>query len=388
MFEFIFLFLLCLISIIPFLFPAFLLFLKIFHRNTNKSEKINNIPRVTILIPAYNEENTIEETLNSILKTDYPNFNIIVVNDASTDNTFSKVKNFIQNNNVELILFSNSERIGKKNILNKYIPVINTDYVFILDANLHVEKSALKNMINLFDKNTGVIYGNLKLAKNAYSSITDEEIHYWNLETFLKTIQSESANITSPVGGFYILNKKYFETIPDDCNVEDMFVLLTILSKNKKSRFSKNSVAIENTAASTLHEFNRKKRIIRGGYFIIDYVFKNNIFKKLSKIDFAAFFLNKILRWIYPAMYALTFIFSIFSFRKNKAARIFFKLNLFLILATLAEFTFNSINNYINNKQRIRVHFFKKPLYFFMLIFAGVTALFEKSQHLWLKENR
>ena len=63
-------------------------------------------PCVSIIIPIYNGEKTINESLDSLLKQDYINKNfksveIIVINDNSTDNSFSLVKDYFFNNNIE-----------------------------------------------------------------------------------------------------------------------------------------------------------------------------------------------------------------------------------------------------------------------------------------------
>ena len=56
--------------------------------------KDSELPKVTVLIPAYNEAKTIGKTINSILKSNYPDFEVIVIENGSTDKTYELAKKF------------------------------------------------------------------------------------------------------------------------------------------------------------------------------------------------------------------------------------------------------------------------------------------------------
>ena len=78
---------------------TFLMILEI-HLGMRKMTNINNIipqqmkdyPKVSIIVPACNEANTIKPALKAMMELDYPNFEIIIVNDRSTDNTYEILK--------------------------------------------------------------------------------------------------------------------------------------------------------------------------------------------------------------------------------------------------------------------------------------------------------
>ena len=73
---------------------------------------------VSLIIPAYNEEKTIEETLKTSIEQDYGNLEIIIVNDGSKDDTKKTVENFIKNNKKARISLINKENEGKAKALN------------------------------------------------------------------------------------------------------------------------------------------------------------------------------------------------------------------------------------------------------------------------------
>jgi len=101
----------------------------------------NELPKVAIVIAAYNEEKVIEEKIESTLRTDYPNhlFQIFIGSDCSSDNTNSIIDAFCEK--TDKITFANfKERGGKQEVLNKlfksYIKPQDFDICIMTDANI------------------------------------------------------------------------------------------------------------------------------------------------------------------------------------------------------------------------------------------------------------
>ena len=65
--------------------------------------------KVAVLIPVFNEEKNIINTLKSVLNSNYDNFEVIIVNDGSTDNTKKLVEDFIKDKNIKFINFKRTE---------------------------------------------------------------------------------------------------------------------------------------------------------------------------------------------------------------------------------------------------------------------------------------
>lgn len=126
-------------------------------------------PPVTVVIPAYNEENSILETVRSALQSDYPDFRVIVVDDGSTDETLNRLISEYQLLRVDLIIRSplptrrlhgsymnpafpqltviSKENGGKADALNTGINFCRTPYFCILDADCLVEPDALLRLM-------------------------------------------------------------------------------------------------------------------------------------------------------------------------------------------------------------------------------------------------
>lgn len=120
-------------------------------------------PQVSVIIPAYNEEKVIVRTVKSILASDYPYFDIIVVDDGSTDATFNRVRaEFKKNPLVKLFTKPNG---GKSTALNLGISKTKADIVVTLDADTIFKPNTITKLVRNFDNpKVGAVAGNAKVG--------------------------------------------------------------------------------------------------------------------------------------------------------------------------------------------------------------------------------
>lgn len=107
------------------------------------------LPRVAVVVPCFNEESTVQLTLNSLLKLDYPDhlLNIVVVDDGSTDNTWRNVQSYAANPRIKLF---HKENGGKHSAMNFALERTDADIIGCLDADSVVEPDALKKIVPIF----------------------------------------------------------------------------------------------------------------------------------------------------------------------------------------------------------------------------------------------
>ena len=148
---------------------------------------INHIP-ISIIVPAYNEEVTIVDTISSLLNLDYPLYEIVVVNDGSKDNTAEKVIDrfnlkqvvrpirkmvpckseleiYENDSNVRIILV-NKENGGKSDALNMGINISRFPLFVCVDADSMLQYDSLKKIVEPFLENdeTIAVGGNIKVS--------------------------------------------------------------------------------------------------------------------------------------------------------------------------------------------------------------------------------
>jgi glycosyltransferase involved in cell wall biosynthesis len=113
---------------------------------------VNNLPLVSILIPTYNREKYIERCITSAIQQDYPNLEIIVSDNASTDRTSEIINKFIADKRFKYI--RNTNNIGLFDNWYKLLyELANGEFGIILpDDDYLVDKSHITKAINLVKK--------------------------------------------------------------------------------------------------------------------------------------------------------------------------------------------------------------------------------------------
>jgi len=119
-------------------------------------------PLATVLIPAYNEESVILDTLRSVLESDYPHLDVIVVDDGSTDRTAELVRaNYGRDPRVRLLLQPNH---GKPAALNNGLSEAKGEVVVSIDADTMVDPEAISRLVRHFaNPKIGAVAGNVKV---------------------------------------------------------------------------------------------------------------------------------------------------------------------------------------------------------------------------------
>lgn len=125
---------------------------------------------LTVIVPVFNEEKTVQESLSRLDSVDIVS-KIIIVDDCSSDNSNILIQEFIQDKNKYLLLKTNNNS-GKGKAIEKAQEYIDTDYVAIHDADLEYYPEDFYSMYKKIDKNNLVLgsrfIGNLK-RNNFYS---------------------------------------------------------------------------------------------------------------------------------------------------------------------------------------------------------------------------
>ncbi len=210
----------------------FFLFTLIENRREITKDYTKKFPKVSIIIPAYNEEKTLFKTVSSLLRLNYPKnkLEIIVVDDGSTDNTLKIAKNFISQG-VKVFTKKNE---GKGKTLNFGLKKASGELIGCLDGDSFVSRDSLRKMITYFDDPVIMaVTPSLKVyrPKNFLQKI--QMIEYL-IGIFLRKMFAFLGSIHVTPGPFSLYRKKFFDKYggyDEDNLTEDIEIALRILSK-------------------------------------------------------------------------------------------------------------------------------------------------------------
>jgi glycosyltransferase involved in cell wall biosynthesis/tetratricopeptide (TPR) repeat protein len=156
-------------------------------------------PKITVIVPVYNEGEFLEDTLTDIMNFDYPEYDVYISDNASTDKTPEICKEF-QKNYVNIRYFRQDVEI-KKNIAF-LIDLVETEYFAFFSGNNRIEKSYLKKCMDRLLENPKSIYANSdlryltsngELIKREYTSKDNPDMSGMKVVDRLKTIVNLNA---------------------------------------------------------------------------------------------------------------------------------------------------------------------------------------------------
>ncbi|TDW99859.1 glycosyltransferase [Dinghuibacter silviterrae] len=143
----------------------------------------NGAPLVSIVIPAYNEEVNAVKTIESLLEQDYPNYNILFVDDGSKDETFARVSAaFADNPKVRAVTKPNG---GKASALNYGIHITEAEFIVCIDADTQLKTDAVSELMQRFThEDVGAVAGNVKVGNERNLLTYWQSIEYITAQNF------------------------------------------------------------------------------------------------------------------------------------------------------------------------------------------------------------
>lgn len=245
--------------------------LLIYLRNREKMMRVGRNryePSVSVIIPAYNEEGVIIQTINSVLEADYPKnkLEIIVVNDGSTDKTANEVRS-IKDKRVKLINKTNS---GKADSLNKGIDKAKNEVIITLDSDSYVTKDSIKKLVSYFDKDVAAVTSAVKVRE-------DRELNFFEkLQRVEYLFTIFNRRLFAMINGVYVtpgplsaFKKQIFEEVGgfDKNNImEDQEMALRIQSANYRIESCMDAVVYTDVPRDFGSLLRQRERWHRGGF--------------------------------------------------------------------------------------------------------------------------
>jgi len=221
-------------------------------------------PEISILIPVHNEESKVESKLENIKSISYPKekMEIIVVDDASEDNSVEKVKHFMRRNpGLNIRLIRQTLRGGKSVALNKALAASTKPIIIVSDADTRWPPDILQEVLPyLSDPQIGAITGK-GINENAEKSwVTRAENTYLQLANLLRLGESKIHSTIRFEGGFCAYKRDAFESFDCETGSDDSGTALGIVQRGYRSILVPEALFYTSFPASLVGKFRVKVR--------------------------------------------------------------------------------------------------------------------------------
>lgn len=248
-------------------------------------------PFVSIIVPVYNEEKVIRDSIKSLLNLNYSNYEIIIVNDGSTDNTKTICESLVgirkgKFSDVRITLI-NKENAGKATALNTGIAYSKADFVLCMDGDSQLMPDTLRAAVRHFaDERIGAVAGNVKVL-NRKRFLTDlQALEYIEGLNMARSAQSFLRLVNIIPGPIGVFRRKALEEAgfySSDTFAEDADVTLKLLSKGWKIYYEPTAVSFTQAPATLQQLLKQRYRWTRG---IIQSIRKHKRFLLNPTINF------------------------------------------------------------------------------------------------------
>ena len=172
-------------------------------------------PFVSILIPAHNEESVIEKTVDNLVKLDYPNFEIIVIDDRSSDKTAQKIQQLEQKyENVKALIRSFDAFPGKSAVLNEAMTIAKGEAILVFDADARVDNDFIKNLVPYLEpEDVGAVQARKVIINKDYNYLTRCQNNEYAMDCFVQVGRDSVKGAVELRGNGELIKRKALEDI-------------------------------------------------------------------------------------------------------------------------------------------------------------------------------
>jgi poly-beta-1,6-N-acetyl-D-glucosamine synthase len=347
-------------------------------------QKEQDLPPVTLLIAAYNEEGFIGEKIANCLALDYPTekLHLVFVTDGSTDRTPELVAQFPQ-----VKLFHEDGRKGKIHAVNRVMKFVSTPITIFCDANTYLNHEAIRNIVRHFtDPRVGGVAGEKRIFKKESDNASGAgEGIYWKYESFLKRKDAEIYSIVGAAGELFAVRTDLFEAPDTNMIIEDFYMSMRITARGYRFAYEPEAYATETASASVEEEWKRKVRIAAGGFQAMGKLLSLLNLFRYGVLSFQ-YISHRVLRWtLAPISLVLILLSNLYL---AITGGLFFQA---ILLAQLGFYALAFMGYRLRNKT-ISIKGFFVPYYFVVMnaaVFAGfLRHLRGKQSVVWERARR
>lgn len=244
-------------------YPLLIAVLARLRRGANRPKA--ELPSISLIIAAYNEEKVLREKLANALELIYPEgkMEIIVAADGSSDNTCAIVEEFAPQG---IKLSFSPERRGKLAAMAHASESAKGEVLVFSDANNFFQPCSFQYLLQPFaDRRVGAATG-AKHVRSEGDTLSSSEGLYWKYESWIKENESSMNTCTAAAGEILAVRKALFPQIPAGVINDDFYILLSIIRAGYRVAYVPQAESWERVSQAQQDEVKRRARITAGRF--------------------------------------------------------------------------------------------------------------------------
>lgn len=232
------------------------------------SREENSLPMISLVVPAFNEGVVIEAAIRSLLLLDYPNYEILVIDDGSTDDTYEKALGVAREAHNIPVRVVTKRNAGKAEALNTGMSLARGEFILNMDGDSKLSTNTLRVCIRHFDDpKIGAVAGNVKVInrENIWSRI--QALEYVEGLAMARKAQSFLRAVNIIPGPLGMFRKSVLQQVggyDHDTFAEDCDLTLKLLMQGWHIAYEPSAVAWVETPSRLLNLLKQRYRWTRG----------------------------------------------------------------------------------------------------------------------------
>ena len=343
----------------------------------------DQLPDVTLMICAYNEQDIVDFKMENTRQITYPKLHVVWVTDGSNDSTNDLLARY---HDVEVIY--SPERRGKTAALNHGLSTVKDELIVMTDANTMLNPEAIHEIVRCFmDPKVACVAGEKRVAaRHEGQAAAEGEGLYWKYESSLQRHDGELYSALGAAGELCAIRRSLNEPMPENALLDDFVMSLRMVDKGYKIAYTSDAYAMEYGSADLTEESKRKRRIAAGGLQSIWWLkdMMNPFHQPIVAFQFVS---HRVLRWSITPIALLLLIPLNVILVLLKAGTVYYWIWILQIIFYLAAFA-----GYLLEKNGKKNKLLYVPYYFLFMnlnVFRGMAYLkSHKSSGAWEKAKR
>jgi cellulose synthase/poly-beta-1,6-N-acetylglucosamine synthase-like glycosyltransferase len=219
-----------------------------------------DLPTVTVVVAAYNEEKCLRDKLDNLTGLDYPRelLKVLVASDASSDST-DEIARTYEPGRVSLVRVEG--RRGKTACQNAAVEAARTDIVVFTDATTHLRSDALRRLVeNFADPEVGCVAGRLVYVTQVENVTGKGNEAYWNYELRLRAAESAFGSLIGVSGCLYAVRRTAYRPI-DPSLISDFVIAMRMREQGLRTVLAPDAICYEETLDRGAAELSMRVRV-------------------------------------------------------------------------------------------------------------------------------